>query len=430
MVSLAAFVDELEKLGEDEGSKPSLLRRILPAVLGTAAGVGGYKLLRRVKFSKVPAVRKMQQKAKGRLTHLDELPNNKMPGPFSRLGQRFVRGVDEVINEPRSVVKAREKLTVKELAKQQAKKVKGAIMPMGGPRQAASYKGDLHLNPNPQVGVRLEDKLHEARLLNKLPGGAPQSRPLSDLIGSRGKATTESLDALQQDLAKKFPKGYVIKPINDAASGGVPTHKDRFATILTGGKGTDHQKWMKDMMVRPERYMVQEYIPIRKTRRLLSNLPRTGSAERRMAINEMVDDEWRVHVADGKVIPGSTMHRWTFDAGMSPSARKEISEVDRFMQKNLNKMPRDARGVPMAADVVRTTDGSLKILELNTGGQSGFLLSPTLRGSGWQHYKGVTGRASQAESLVKGLGAGAATTIAASLALPDGSSKDKKKKIA
>jgi len=422
--SRRSFALELCKLAEEaEPEKPSFLRRILPAAVGLAAGAGAYKYLRKVKLSKNPGIAAIQRKAKGRLTHIDDA--EVVPGRLGRIGQRIARGVDEVVSLPPSEWRPLQGVSMARLKKIKAKKIEGAMLPMGGPSQSAQFKADFNLNQNPTLSVRLEDKLREARVLARTPGGAPRSEAMSRHVRGLGAASSGSMDQLQARLARRYPKGYVVKPVNDAASGGVPTHRDRFATILSGKK-TEHKSWMKDMMSNPERYMVQEHLDIASTRRMLSNPPRTGgSGKRGLAIGASVPDEWRVHVADGKVVPGASMHRWTFDAGLSPTARREISEVDTFMQANLDKMPRDVRGVPMAADVVRTKDGKLKIIELNPGGQSGFLDSPTLRGSGWNYYKGVTGRHSQAEAAVKGISAGAAATLAAGAA-----GGDKKKQVA
>lgn len=426
--SPTSFVLELEKIADDgTQQKPSLLRRLAPLALGAAAGLGGYKMLRRIHLSESPGLRAIQRKAKGALSHVDELDDDRMPGMIGRLKDRFVRGVDKVIYEPASVVEARKGMTQAALKKAPVAKVEGALLPMGGPEQAASYRADLHLNMDPSVGLKLEDKVREGKLLRSLPGNVAAKSELLSAHVTPTKATPQSLDKLQSHLAEKYPSGYVIKPVDDAASGGVPTHKDRFASILSSDKKTAHQEWMQRMMEDPDKFMVQEYIPIKQSRRTMSLPPRSGgSGERSYSIGKSVPDEWRVHVAGGKVIPDTTMHRWTFDAGMSPTSRKEISDVDKFMQGAVQNMPRDVRGVPMAADVVRAEDGTFKIIELNSGGQSGFLLSPALRGKGWNYYRGITGRHSQPEALVKGLGLGAATALGTRVAVGG----DKKKQSA
>jgi len=408
MVDLWAFADELEKTGADGEETPSLLRRALPAALGLAAGAGAYKYLRKVRFSKDPGVRKMQEAAKGRLTHVEALdPGEKKPGALGRFYTKHVRGVDDVIYEPRRKVHAREQMTSAQLDKIQPQKIEGAVQTFGEPHQARAFRGDFNVTPDPGLAQRLgENKLFEAKILRKIQGGAPRSDSMIKYIAPGSKATPEMMDQIQANLKKKYPNGYVIKPINDAASGGVPTHKSNFREILTSKTDSAHKGWMREMVDDPKEYMVQEYIPINKTRRAISIPSATDGQDRRTQIMKMVDDEWRVHVVDGRVVPGSTHHRWALG-----TVRSEIEGVDAFMQKVLDKMPAKARKAPMGVDVVRDVHGNYRIMELNGGGQSGFLLphipDPTSRKhkAARNYYRHVTGRASKSDAAARALGA-------------------------
>jgi len=425
--SRASFASELTKLGEDDQRKPGLLRRLLPAALGLAAGAGAYKYLRKIHISDNPALAQIQRAAKGRLTHIEELAQGeKAPGKIKQLAQRFSRGADEVISEPYKTWAPKSEMSPEQLKRIKTRRVDGAMLPFGGTHQSATFKSDFNLNTNPKLSEKMEDKLREAAVLRGTTGGAPRSERLSAHV-KPGRATEQSLDALQAKLLKKYPEGYVVKPVNDAASGGVPTHADRFASILKGkGPNENHKEWMKRMMKSPEEFMVQAYIPISKTRRAVASLPRSGAEGRRIAIGAEVPDEWRIHTANGVVIPGSGRHRWAYSTDLSPSNRKEIAAAEQFMQRSLDEMPNHVRRIPMAADVVRGTDGKLRIMELNSGGQSG-LLAPGVgsldKQTAWNHYKSITGRHSHGEAGMKGLVAGAAAALAGNKAIGERDSK-------
>jgi hypothetical protein len=375
---LAGFADELVKVAAKEKSR---LRKLVTLGAGAGAAYGVYRYGRKVRLAKDPMLRSMQRKAKGRLTHVEELETGIKPAAGVRKKvKEAVRGIDELIEETPKQWRSRWEGYQRGEPIKKVRKVEGAVHSMGEPIAHRAYPSDLPLAKRFKQILRV---------------------------------------ALQARLNKKFPQGYVIKPVVGEASGGVPTHQTRFADLLAGKGAPQHKKWMSDMLDDPTDYMVQEYIPIARERVLLSKPPfAAGRAGRKVRLGKEVPAEYRVHVFGGKVIPGASSHRWAI--GQEIHRRGKFRELDKFVQENIDKLPASRVHMPMALDVARTADGKWRIIEANIGGQSGFLTPDTTRTlSMAPHavYRGITGRSSKPAATVKGLLAGGAATAAASQTL-------------
>jgi hypothetical protein len=428
---LNSFGDELVKLAAEpkKKKKKSLLRKALTLGLGGAAAYGAYRYGRKVKMSKDPLLRAMQQKSKGRMTHVDILPEEYMNLPRPK-GERLVRSADEIVAIPEAA--AIERAGKVQMGKAKPREFEGAVHTGADPYEMRGIKSDLSLSTTPKERVSgITTKLEEAKYL-EATGAAAKSESAATYIdkvkGGAPKNTADTLDALQAELAKKYPNGYVVKPLEGSVAPGVPTHKDRFADVLTKGN-PEHQKWMGDMLKNPKDYMVQEYIPIAKERVLIGRPPPTSAAESRtvagglatkgkLRFGAKVPTEYRVHVYGGKVIPGGSVHRWAGGSELSPFRQREIKRMEAEIQKAVNKLPENRMNIPMAMDVVKTTDGKWRIIEANIGTQSGFVAPqigkiPTPSKPAMALYKAVTGRQSQLEAGIKATGAGVGTTAVA-----------------
>jgi len=439
---LFGFSDELVKCSSRSDDKRHSWRRTLALGAGAAAAYGAYRHARKVRLSDNPLLRALQSRAKGRLTHIDALDANVHParGVRKKL-KELVRGVDEIIEETPAKWERRyrhieypvwhegkTKLPPRAVERASGKRrprIRGAVHAIGYPSQALGYKSDLRLGSNLTDILRLGgSKLEEAKYLART-GAVAKTESATAAVrsaigsGKRKLNAAEKLDALQRTLAKKFPKGYVLKPVSGAASGGVPTHQQRWASLLRGGD-PEHARWVRDVLKNPQKYVVQEYIPIAKERALFVKTPKSGGKARKIQLGRTVPYEYRVHVVGGKVVPGASLHRWAVGREVNPFRRREIREMEAFVQDTLNKLPRKSRGVPMAIDVAKLKNGGWKIIEANPGGESGFLIpdvTKTVSKAPHAVYKAVTGRSSKAEASAKALGAGGAASLGVSKAL-------------
>jgi len=438
--SLQAFADELEKVAAQDSedpkkSKKSILRRAAELGLAGAAGYGAYRYGRKVKLSKDPLLRAMQEKSKGRLTHIDALdPGKARATGVKKKLKEYSRGVDEIIEEtPRQWQRryeaveypmwheGRSKLpkgALEEAAGKRQKRVEGATHAIGYPSQLHGYKSDLPLGSSTEDILRIgSNKIEEANYFGRA-GGMAKSERADKMVeklksGSGPMSDAEQLDKLQASLKRRFPNGYVIKPVSSSASGGVPTHNQRWADLLAGKGDPEHAKWVKDALKNPKEYMFQEYIPIAKEKALFARPPKKpGEAGQRIQFRGEVPSEYRVHVFGGKVVPGASSHRWAMGREFNPLQRKSMKEMEKFVQDNIEKLPESRRGMPMALDVAKTTDGKWRIIEANPGGESGFLIpdiakTPTL--APHAVYKAITGRSSKPIATAQGIAAGAVT---------------------
>jgi ATP-grasp domain, R2K clade family 3 len=451
---LTGFADELVKLaatgqvsvdpskaGAKKKDEPSILRRIAPVALGLGAGYGAFRLGRRIRYSSNPELARIQRASKGRLTHVEALEPGQAPSTkVEMLRKRFLRGVDEVIEEPAKKWKKRyehfeypawhEGMRPSPKAHKRIGKatpVEGAVMTMGYPSQALGFKGDINLTKNVGETLRLGgSKIDEAAYVNRsVKDVMPQTKAVQDAVlkAKQGgpKSSAEVLDRLQADLSKRYPNGYVIKPINEAASGGVPTHKDRFAEILAGKGNQNHQLWMQRLLKSPDEFLVQEYIPIKQQRHLLTYPPLVpGRTRKGVRVGAEAPAEWRAHVVGGQVVPGASVHRWAIGKSLNPVSRAERKEMEAFLQKAVDQLPASRKGIPMGVDVAKDAKGKWRIIELNAGGESNYLrpdqMAP-LPGAAWATAKAITGRQSVGEAAVKGTGAALGVGGASHLAL-------------
>jgi hypothetical protein len=402
---VAGLASELTKLSAKEQDRGAL-QSIAPLLAGLGAASLAYGLSRKQRLSESPVMQAIQKASKGRLTILDTLEKGDVPSLLGRMLKRVARGADDVVEIPYSRwSRDAEGLPYRSAKLPGAKKIEGAVMAQAhDPIVARRFRGDVEVGEDVATIKRLENKLTESRVLRRyVPEAFPRSEQLA-LAGGRGPENR--LRALQERLRNRYPHGYVIKPIDEAATGGVITHDHDLVELLHGKDRPMYGRWTKQLLKDPEEFMVQEHISIAKDRALLSK------REGKVMVGKTVPAEYRVHAIGGQVVPGATHHRWAISSEINPfsSLAPEISRVNKATQVHLSKIPRNKLpNLPMALDVVRDTKGAYKIIETNPGGGSAFLAPeqsgiPTL--TGHMHYKAITGRDSPALATAKGMLAG------------------------
>lgn len=266
----------------------------------------------------------------------------------------------------------------------------------------------------------LEDKAIEAALFAKhAPGAMAETIRVSQLpkavLGIRNQA--KRLDAIQAALKNRFPKGYIIKGVNEAQTAGqLLTEKDNLRRILLLNRATGPNtpiklergvldilmrkpetitknelmrlpvdqraqilrsvphftpmKHIRGILKRPNRLIVQERLPIEKTN-IVDQL--LGSV---IGKEILPAQEFRVHTIGSRVMPGATTHRFgpatniLMALGYKP---RMMREAERFAAKQMKKLPKPyAENRFFALDVAKTPKG-YKIIETNPEGYSGFL---------------------------------------------------------
>lgn len=338
---------------------------LAPAGAAAAVGLGTFAALRRKKLSpQGTLLRTIQDKSKGRMVRV--LPDTwrggdpgapglfpwwgkgKPPGVMERLINRAMYGAETLYSDGKKVKDIFGRTVA---TPQKPLKVDGAVWHYD-PRDANLVKGTISpttLVPEKDI-IHLEDKLHQARLVEKaVPGAVPRTEKLPKVEAPQ----------LMGTLQEKFPQGFIVKKrVGTARGEGVFLHNKI---------KQDHLKMFAD---RPDDYIVQELQPL--------------------------TSEWRVHVIDGKAIEGAASRRFFRSKG----SKEELQAAKELAEKVSKNMPGDYRKALLGPDIGVVKQPGKKpkafIIETNAagerGGQSGFVdwyINP--RASGAMH-KVFTGR--------------------------------------
>lgn len=421
---------------QEQESDSNLLRNLGLGGLGTAAT---YALLRKVRLSGNPVLRAIQKASKGKLTGVDystrspalqeaigvKHPHAWMPDWLRRPVMKLTRGVDEVKlhqltheqlpERHQAIMDILQRRTPKKVPQQQ---IEGAAVNFGEPALGRHYRGDVTPTGNIEDALRLAaDKHLEAQWLERvMPGLGPKPYgTVQDFLRSRARDPAKRIAQLQRKLQKAQPGGFIIKPRSAAATGDVIKSTDDLMELMhaPGQKG----EWVREMLKRPEQFVVQESIPIATERRIpfFGRKQHAGRAE--------MPVEYRVHTVGGQIVPGATVRRYPTTGALNPfKTWRERRELTRQLQPHLDKLPAQQRDqMMMGMDVVRTPQGQFRVIETNPiGGQSGFLApdithAPTL--APHRVYRAITGRTSKPLAAATALGAGG--TVAGTAAAAD-----------
>lgn len=391
---------------ETSTKMPAWKQHLLHYAVPSLAGLGTYALARTQRFSSNPAIADLQRRSKGRLTLLDDNPNN--PSPWTSAKMKLFRGADDVRVLNSKKLKNETK-TLRNAVQQgtplpeypNVKHIRGAMFNQGSPAHSLRYTADADPTSNVRNITRIgDDKLYEGQLWNKhAPGAMPETYgSVLDIAPDIFKHPEDTRPAkLQAHLRKKYPAGFILKPRNDSQLGdNLLTHRDDFQELLLQPEGKG--KYLRKMLAKPDEFIAQEALPLAHERKM------PGYAR---IDNTHVPIEYRVHALEGQVIPELTDKRWL---GIDPRSHSdEIAKMHAAVQKHLDTVPtRYNKGTTLGLDVAQLEDGTHRIIETNPGGQSGYLMPdyskiPTLIGH--RLYRTITGRDSPAMAGAKGLAA-------------------------
>lgn len=303
-----------------------------------------------------------------------------------------------------------------------------------GLKDAKLVRGSANMTAeNAKLYKHFDNKLNEAAFLQRFaPGSVAKTESMADVIGSLGlktpAATASSaekqlfLQQLEDGLRQRYPKGFFIKGIKDFNTGGNLIHDrigsfakmhEGFVTeyapardkILAANKGAgdpaaiiqshlrDHPfasgRTLDELIANPKNAIVQERMDLAKW--TTKKLPR----------DVQPFDEFRLHVVDGNVVPGATSHRWSITETIDRV--DELGKIERWAQEQFAKFPVGVRQrLSFAPDVVRLQDGSYKFIELNVGGESGFLYRNPLAANAVT--EAVTGKTTVLRTVAKPVG--------------------------
>lgn len=237
---------------------------------------------------------------------------------------------------------------------------------------------------NANIGAILENKYVEAKFWERYaPEAMARTTILSDIVSPK-RPMAESIALLNQ----QFPQGWVIKGIYDNNTDAkflitndtdlqseldkYNANKDDFLEFLARMRRqyelTDPDLFMEKLKSRAE------YNGWRINK--MFKKPFKGIVQARLDISS----EYRVEVVAGRVLGRqSTVPRYYYANGVQDLAdsywegEKNLLVVERYAQQLIDRLPDHLKGMTFAMDVAILKDGSLKLIEANPQGNSGFL---------------------------------------------------------
>lgn len=362
-----------------------------PALSAAAGGLGlgalGYGLLRRRTLAADPRLRAIQEASGGRFTRV-----LKGSEPDSALGRWWKRtlwaGGGDVVYK-KNLDAARKGGVVK---------IPGAVRHYR--RDGIDFvRGDVNLSANPATRAlykRLSnDKWEEYKLFSKLaPGSMGRSEHLPvvlrrlgyDKVPADPAGRQKMFAALQEDLRARYGKGFFLKDVLSADTGGhFPTDKDDFLKMLRR-KDPESRRVFDKIVADPRSAMVQERLPIEQASWL-------GRLKSRLLGERAATKELRVHVVNGAVLPGMTVPR--FDPMMRLTGRHHMRGADAFAAKLMRRLPAKYRDGSFAMDIAPIQGGGYRLIESNPSGVSGFFNPKWNPLGGFAMHKAFTGQHSR-----------------------------------
>lgn len=257
-----------------------------------------------------------------------------------------------------------------------------------------------------------DNKWEEAKLLREhVPDAFPRTENMADVVRGANITAARRVIAIRKVgelLRERYPNGFFLKNVSGFDSNGtLPTEKTDFMRSYEGyvrelkpeaerilartGNPDDIHFELKErpfyegrvldaILEDPSRVIVQE-----KIRARIGGVQRTQSGRLKTLV-----EEYRVHVVEGRVLEGATLNRWEDARNVSPEV---LREAEVFTQAVVNRLPPRMRRMCFGIDVIRTESGRFQIIELNVGGESGYLYPET---DAWvtqllaERYRGTT----------------------------------------
>jgi len=366
--------------------------------LGALAGGGLYKYMRDVKPTSSTFLNEVRDKAKDRFVRQVE---EKTPDSWLGRMKDKIRhaGGDDVYYAGEH----------DRVLPDKAKKVKGAVRYIQGDREHM-VKGDIGLGATLADEKRqnaLQDKWHEYKTLEKhAPGAMSRTENLADIAKQLNLAkptndieTAQYFKTLQDEIHKRFGKGFVMKETRGVQSAGMfPSETHDLHDLLSkyresggaaqaaaaekelelGGFGGDDMVMMRKLrenphyagrvleqaLKNPKRVIVQERLPLAKT----DSLVRKGLSG---LTGDTLSNEMRVHVEGGRVMHDATTPRYsTLGAAFD---RNHVHGANTFAQSVVDKLPEEYKNMSFGMDISPLEGGGYRLIESNPTGNSGFL---------------------------------------------------------
>lgn len=248
--------------------------------------------------------------------------------------------------------------------------------------EAAYYIGTSNpLLEHLEAFRRIEhDKYFEAELVR---GVVPAAYARTELVshiwpaaaGGDAPSAEVRLRRLEAEMHARYPGGFVLKPISSFSTDGqFPSERTPFAALyaaylVEAKPAADALRAAKTDET--EAHLQLKQLPSYPGRILdaVLHAPHTVMIQERLDIAEAdgVIDEYRVHVVGGEVLEGATEHRWDNYRALAPA---KIREAEAFVGAVMQKLPAPYNALTYGCDVVRLTDGSLRLMECNPGWES------------------------------------------------------------
>jgi len=233
---------------------------------------------------------------------------------------------------------------------------------------------------NAEISKILEHKYVEPAFWNKYAEGSiAKTRLISDF--TKEKIPVAKLKAM---LDQAFPKGWVIKGVWDNATQAkfLITDKTDLEGELNKFKNNQEEYLTLVEKIREKYKNANPDVITRKLRERPEYIghrihqflkkPHQSIVQEKLAIK----DEYRVEVIAGHVLGnGSTIPRYQYEYPKDDAWLKDpnIQRVEEFAQSTVDRLPENLRGMTLGMDVAVLSDGSIKMIESNPQGNSGFL---------------------------------------------------------
>lgn len=404
-------------------------------LLGVGAGLGTYGLSRIPKLvskSRFPILRKLQEMSGGEMafhaTPLERVVERAKELDIKKIPERVKKLRAETYGPE---VRWQHGKTPETILGEEAPKMvfsgykrnlpEGMINPALGPVTGAEHRKMYDL------ARRLENKARQARVAREFaPEMMPETisiqelRKMYKLPLRKGKHFAEDLKAIQRAAEEHLGGRALIKP-SAARAGGDVGAASMGAFPSTSSNLTDlHKRWKEIEKAYRKAQETESFLgaqseftamPGYKGRLVDEMLANNAIFQRKVPIKAMpsgVGHEYRVHVVGGRAVPSMAVP-WVEPQGLLDRLSQKLMarRAARWAQKQVDLLPEEYKGISMGMDVVPLQGGGFRALELNPGGQSGFLDFP---GSAQKLYRTLTGRSTKEVAMDRAIKAGLGTT--------------------
>ncbi len=230
------------------------------------------------------------------------------------------------------------------------------------------------------------NKYFEALFFEKYLPGAMSRTEHFDKIVKETNLDPQNIDALLAVMAKRFPKGWVMKAVKESNTGTfIITDKLNIKKLVEDYRNSDFEAHYKKVLATSagqDEDIITEKLQKHpqylgwKIAQFLKD-PRMVIAQERVDIKS----EFRVEAIAGRVLGAKSTvdryaHTWVKTEMQLPHTTppETIARIEAYVQGLLDKLPPELRGTGFAFDIALLKDGSLTVIESNAGPESGYLI--------------------------------------------------------